>query len=163
MEDGARIHFTHQSPKPGQSGDVYAAGWGGEGRFQNAVANYNGLWQVKTTDGWTYNFRYTPRALPQNVTVLTGFIDPEGRKYEMERDSFGALISISGPSGNWLHFENDAKHRIRKITSTLGREMQYDYEDRGSLGLFSRYSWMRISRNARLPQKCWPSASPETR
>jgi YD repeat-containing protein len=133
MEDGARIHFTHQSPKPGQSGDVYAAGWGGEGRFQNAVANYNGSWQVKTTDGWTYIFPYTPRALPQNVTVLTGFIDPEGGKYEMDRDSFGALISISGPSGNWLHFENDAKHRIRKITSSLGREMQYDYEDHGSL------------------------------
>jgi YD repeat-containing protein len=132
MEDGARIHFTHQSPKPGQSGDVYAAGWGGKGRFQNAVANYNGLWQVRTTDGWTYIFPYTPRALPQNVTVLTGFIDPEGRKYKMERDSSGALISISGPSGNWLHFENDAKHRIRKITSSLGREMQYDY-DRGSL------------------------------
>jgi YD repeat-containing protein len=133
MEDGARVHFTQKSPTPGQSGDVYAAGWGGEGRFRNAVAIYNGSWQVKTTDGWTYLFPYTPHALPQNVTVLTGFIDPEGHKYEMERDSFGSLISVRSPSGNWLHFENDAKHRIHKISSSRGREMQYDYEDRGSL------------------------------
>jgi YD repeat-containing protein len=52
-------------------------------------------WQVKTTDGWTYIFPYRPQALMQNVTVLTGFIDPTGQKYEMERDSFGALMSIS--------------------------------------------------------------------
>ncbi|MGA8272986.1 MAG: DUF6531 domain-containing protein, partial [Candidatus Sulfotelmatobacter sp.] len=134
MEDGRRVHFTHQPAKPGPPSDVYLASWGGEGRFEKAEANFYGnLWQVKTTDGWTYIFPFRPDALMQNVTVLTGFTDPAGRTYEMERDSFGALTSISSPSGKWLHFENDAEHRIRKITSSLGRSVQYDYDAGGRM------------------------------
>jgi len=134
MEDGVRIHFNHQQPKAGQSGDTYLAGWGGEGRFQNAQAVYlGGSWQVKTEDGWTYIFPYRPQALPQNVTVLTGFVDPAGKEYQMERDAFGALISVSSPSGRWLHFENDLQHRIRRITSSQGRDVQYDYDAGGRM------------------------------
>jgi YD repeat-containing protein len=134
MEDGVRIHFNHQQPKAGQLGDTYLAGWGGEGRFNKAQAVYSAnSWQVKTTDGWTYIFPYRPQALMQNVTVLTGFIDPTGQKYEMERDSFGALMSISSPSGKWLHFENDLQHRIRRITSSQGRNVQYSYDKGGRM------------------------------
>jgi YD repeat-containing protein len=135
MEDGARIHFNYQQPKAGQHGDIYAFAWGGEGnRFGNAQAIYSAnSWQVKTRDGWTYIFPYTLLALAQNVTVLTGFIDPAGQKYEMERDSFGSLKSISSRSGKWLHFENDPQHRIRKITSSQGREVQYDYDTAGRM------------------------------
>jgi len=134
MEDGVRIHFIHQEPKAGQPGDIYLAGWGGEGRFRNAQAIYSAnSWQVKTEDGWTYIFPYRPQALMQNVTVLTGFIDPTGQKYEMERDSFGALVSISSPSGKWLHFESDLQHRIRRITSSQGRNVQYDYDAGGRM------------------------------
>ena len=105
MEDGGRTHFVHQPPDATQTGDTYLAVRDGVDRFVNAQAVYAaGSWNVKTTDGWTYIFPYRPQALPQNVTVLTGFIDPEGHKYEMERDSFGALISVTSPSGNWLHF-----------------------------------------------------------
>ena len=135
MEDGVRIHFNHIPPKTGQTGDTYLAGWGGEdGRFENAQAVFSGKsWEVKTTDGWTYIFPYTPRALPQNVTVLTGFIDPAGHEYKMERDSFGALISVSSPSGKWLRFENDSEHRISKITSSQGRTIRYDYDKGGRM------------------------------
>jgi YD repeat-containing protein len=106
----------------------------GVDRFVHAQAVYGGgSWNVKTTDGWTYIFPYRPQALPQNVTVLTGFLDPEGHKYEMRRDSFGALIAVASPSGNWLHFENDSRHRIRKITSSLGRSMQYEYDSGGRM------------------------------
>ena len=132
MEDGGRTHFVHQPPDATQTGDTYLAVRDGVDRFVNAQAVYAaGSWNVKTTDGWTYIFPYRPQALPQNVTVLTGFIDPEGHKYEMERDSFGALISVTSPSGNWLHFESDSLHRIRKITSSFGRRMQYDYDSGG--------------------------------
>jgi YD repeat-containing protein len=133
MEDGARIHFNHH-PLPGQTGDTYLAGWGGEGRFKNAQAIYlGGTWQVKTTDGWTYNFPYRPQALPQNVTVLTNFTDPTGHEYQMERDNSGALISIANPRGEWLHFENDPQHRIRKITSSQGRSVRYAYDTGGRM------------------------------
>lgn len=135
MEDGVRIHYTHLPPATGQTGDTYEAGWGGdEGRFQNTQAVFDGkTWRIKTADGWTYMFPYTPNALPQNVTVLTGFIDPAGNEYKMQRDSFGALVSISSPSGKWLHFENDAQHRISKITSSLGRSIHYDYDAGGRM------------------------------
>jgi YD repeat-containing protein len=135
MEDGHRIHFNYHQPNQGETGPPYQVGWGGEdGRFHNATANFVGSsWEVKTEDGWTYIFPYKPQALPQNVTVLTGFIDPEGREYKMERDQFGSLISIKSPTGNWLRFENDAQHRIQKITSSLGRTMQYDYDAGGRM------------------------------
>ena len=134
MEDGARTHFVHQPPDAAQTGDTYLAVRDGVNRFVHGQAVYAGSsWNVKTTDGWTYIFPYRPQALPQNVTVLTGFLDPEGHKYEMERDSFGALIAVTSPSGNWLHFENDSQHRIRKITSSSGRSMQYDYDSGGRM------------------------------
>ncbi len=134
MEDGARTHFVHQQPNATQTGDTYLAVRDGVDRFVRAQAVFAGdSWNVKTTDGWTYIFPYRPRALPQNVTVLTGFLDPQGHKYEMERDSFGALMDIASPSGNWLHFENDSQHRIRKITSSAGRSVQYEYDSGGRM------------------------------
>jgi YD repeat-containing protein len=134
MEDGLRIHYNHLPPATGQTGDTYQSGWGGEGRFQNTQAVFDGkTWRIKTADGWTYMFPYTPNALPQNVTVLTGFSDPEGNEYKMERDSFGALLSISSPSGKSLHFENDSQHRISKVTSSQGRTMQYEYDASGRM------------------------------
>jgi YD repeat-containing protein len=135
MEDGVRVHYTHLPPATGQTGDTYASSWGSQaGRFQNTQAVFDGkTWRIKTADGWTYMFPYTPHALPQNVTVLTGFIDPEGHEYKMQRDSVGALISISSPSGKWLHFENDSQHRITRITSSQDRTMQYEYDAGGRM------------------------------
>ena len=132
MEDGARTHFVHKQPDA--SGDVYQAGGGTASRFDYAKAIYQGAsWQVKTVDGWTYTFPYKPKALPQNVTVLTGFIDPAGQVYTMERDSFGSLMAVESPSWKWLHFENDSQHRISSITSSLGRSVRYDYDPGGRL------------------------------
>ena len=132
MEDGARTHFVHKQPDA--SGDIYQAGGGTGSRFDYAKAIYSGAtWQVKTVDGWTYTFPYKPKALPQNVTVLTGFIDPGGQEYTMERDSFGSLMTVESRSGKWLHFENDLQHRIRIITSSLGRSVRYDYDPGGRM------------------------------
>ena len=132
-EDGSRVHFVHQQPRAGQQGDTYRVSRGADARFVHTEAVFlGGTWQIKTTDGWTYFFPYRPQALPQYVTVLTSFIDPAGHKFEMERDSFGALLKVTSPSGKWLHFENDSEHRIHKITSSTGRSVTYDYKD-GSL------------------------------
>jgi predicted Zn-dependent protease len=132
-EDGSRVHFVHQPPRAGQLGDTYGVSWGAGKRFVGTEAVFLGdTWQIKTADGWTYFFPYRPQALPQYVTVLTSFIDPAHHKYEMERDSLGALLKVSSPSGKWLHFENDSEHRIHKITSSSGRSVTYDYKG-GSL------------------------------
>lgn len=134
MEDGVRIHYTHVPPQAGQTGDTYQTGWNWKERFENTQAVFDGkTWRIKTTDGWTYMFPYTPHALPQNVTVLTGFLDPAGNEYKMERDSFGGLTSISSPPGKWLHFENDSQHRITRITSSQDRMMRYQYDAGGRM------------------------------
>jgi YD repeat-containing protein len=133
MEDGYRVHFIHQPTQPGQQGEIYSQEKrGADPRFVNAVFSGD-TWQVQTADGWTYFFPYRPHALPQYVTVLTGFVDPKQQRYEMERDSFGALLKVSSPTGQWLHFENDAEHRIHRIASSSGRSVTYDYDDGGHL------------------------------
>ena len=133
-EEGSRVHYVHETDNHGQPGDRYRETWGGGGRFAGTEAVFmSGTWEIKTNDGWTYFFPYRPQALPQYVTVLTSFIDPEQHKYEMERDSSGALLSVSSPSGKWLRFENDAAHRIRSIHASSGRTVTYEYDDTGHL------------------------------
>ena len=130
-DDGTRIHFTHKAPAAGQRGDTYLPSRE-EHRFIEAVF-MGDTWQVTTKNGWTYFFPYRPKALPQYVTVLTGFIDPEHHRYEMERDEFGSLLDVTSASGKWLHFANDDQHRIRKITASSGRTMQYEYDGGGHM------------------------------
>jgi len=38
------------------------------------------------------------------------------------------LLSITSPSGQWMHFEPDAKHRVHRISDSAGRSVTYDYD-----------------------------------
>jgi YD repeat-containing protein len=128
-EQGGRTHFNHVDRKPGDSEDVYQ---GVGGRFTRAVFD-GAVWRVTSNDGWTYLFPYRPRASINNVTVLTGFLDPKGHEFKMVRDDPGDLSSLTTPSGRWLHFERDGGHRIRSISDSSGRSMHYEYDARGRL------------------------------
>jgi YD repeat-containing protein len=130
QEGGGRVHFVHINAKPGEPSENYRATT--PGRFTNAVFEGAG-WRVMTKDGWTYYFPYRAKAQDIDVTVLTGFVDPTGHKYEMARDDSGDLLSIVTPSGKWLHFEHDAAHRFHRITGSGGRSVQYDYNSSGQL------------------------------
>jgi YD repeat-containing protein len=59
---------------------------------------------------------------------LTGFSDPEGNLYKMDRNRFGDLLSIATPSGEWLRFERDSQHRVQRIKSSEGRTVNYEYD-----------------------------------
>lgn len=125
-EDGGRLHFVHSRPSPGVFGDTY--------RANGALAVYAGDgWTVTLHDGSKLYFPYRPNYLGYNVTVLTGYIDPAGDKYEMERNSSGELLSVTAPSGQWLHFERDIEHRVHRISASTGRVATYDYDSRGCL------------------------------
>jgi len=125
-ENGGRLHFVHVPPQPGLTGDTYVA---------------NGSVAVYARDGWTVTqrdrsrlyFPYRPKALGYNVTVLAGYTDPAGHKYEMERNSSGELLSVTTPSGQWLHFERDTQHRVQRISDSTGRAITYDYDLHGCL------------------------------
>ena len=125
-EDGGRLHFVRSRPGPGVFGDAY--------RANGSLAVYAGDgWTVTMHDGSKLYFPYRPNYLGYNVSVLTGYTDPTGKKYEMERNSLGELLSVTTPSGQWLHFERDAEHRVRRISASTGRVLTYDYNSRGCL------------------------------
>jgi len=125
-ESGGRIHFVHVPPRPGQPGDTYVA--------NGAVAVYAGDgWTVTRQDKSKLYFPYRPTALGYNVTVLTGYTDPAGHRYEMKRNSSGELLSVTTPSGQWLQFERDTEHRVHRISDSAGRAITYDYDSRGCL------------------------------
>jgi YD repeat-containing protein len=128
LVDGGRVHFTHSLVLG--LGDTYVARGGGD--YTTAV--YRGdTWTISRKDGWKFFMPYRPKALGQNVTVLTGFSDPAGHLYRMERDASGDLLSITTPSGDWLHFEHDSGHRVSGIESSGGRTVHYDYDSAGCL------------------------------
>jgi YD repeat-containing protein len=130
-EDGGREHFVHVDAKSGEPQELYRPP-SAAGRFTEALYE-SGVWRLTSKDGWTYLFPYRPKAQGAQVTVLTGYIDPTGHKFEMVRDDSGDLLSIVTPSGKWLHFEHDVGHRVRRIRDSLGRAVQYDYDSGGRL------------------------------
>jgi YD repeat-containing protein len=133
VEDGGRIHFIHQPPRPGED-DSYRQVGGWSGPFAGSAAKFDGSeWRVKRNDGWTLYFPYHPDWPPQYTTVLGSFSDPAGREYKMERGNAGDLLSVTTPSGKWLHFDYDGQHRIRRIESSFGRTMRYEYDRGGRL------------------------------
>jgi YD repeat-containing protein len=130
-EDGGRLHFVHDTPRAGESGDVYRSQPGTSG---GPEALFDGnIWHVTLGNGWTYLFPYRPHALGSHVTVLTGYLDPKGHKFEMARDESGDLLGVTTPTGKWLHFEHRPDHTIRRITDSQGRSVQYEYDSGGRL------------------------------
>jgi YD repeat-containing protein len=129
LEDGAQYRFNHAVRTPLQTGDTYVAS---EGEFSTAV--YAGdTWTVTRKDGWKFYFPYRPNAYGQNVTVLTGFTDSDGKAYRMTRDDAGDLLSVTTPDGQWLHVEHDSEHRVRHIEASTGRSVTYTYDAKGCL------------------------------
>jgi YD repeat-containing protein len=132
--DGGRVHYVHAKPLPGQTADTYLANGSGGDFFSRSVAVYAAnSWTITRQDGWKFYFPYRPKALSYNVTVLTGYTDPNGENYKMERDPAGNLLSVTAPSGQWLRFEHDVQNRIRRISDSSGRALTYDYDSGGRL------------------------------
>jgi YD repeat-containing protein len=101
LEDGAQVYFDRVKNEQSFATQLYRAKPYQGDRFSRAEAIYEkDGWRLKTADGWTYFFPYRPKALSAMVTVLTGFIDPAGHRFEMERDAAGDLMSVKTPGGN---------------------------------------------------------------
>ena len=133
FEDGGRLRFTHAQAVAGK-GDTYQAEKAPGNPFSGARAIYRANnWTIERKDGWKFYFPFRPHALPIYVTVLTGFSDPAGHNYEMERSESGDLLSVTAPLGAWLHFDRDSEHRVRSITASTGRTAAYRYDAGGRL------------------------------
>ena len=133
LDDGARLHFlrdfksetgNRQVYRP--SGDSGFWGW-------STLVFENNIWSLTREDGWVYFFPYRPNAYASQVTVLTGYRDPQGRQFEMRRDDSGDLLSLETPTGKWLHFVHDSQHRIIHVANSEGRGLSYEYDPHGRL------------------------------
>jgi len=134
FEDGGQLHFVHAPYIAGQRGDIYQGETADGSPFSRARAIFaGGNWTIERRDGWKFEFPYRPHALASNVTVLTGFSDPAGHKYEMIRDEFGDLVSVTTPAGRSLQFLRDPQHRVRSIADSSGRTVTYGYDGAGRL------------------------------
>lgn len=134
FEDGGQVHFVHAPYVAGQRGDIYQGESADGSPFSRARAIFaGGNWTIERPDGWKFEFPYRPHALGPKVTVLTGFSDPAGHKYEMIRDEFGDLLSVTTPAGRSLQFLRDPEHRVRSIADSSGRTVTYSYDGGGRL------------------------------
>lgn len=134
LETAKSVHFRHLPPGSGQKVDTYIGGALAGSPFSEAHAYFDGkMWTVERPDGWKFYFPYRREAPGANVTVLTGFRDPGGHTYEMTRDVNGDLLSVTTPSGQWLHFKRTRQRTVEEISSSDGRQVRYEYDAGGRL------------------------------
>ncbi|RKZ50326.1 MAG: hypothetical protein DRR16_09445 [Candidatus Parabeggiatoa sp. nov. 3] len=60
--------------------------------------------------------------------------DTDGLIVKYSYNEVGALIAITTPDGEKLHFERDKEHRVNRITDWAGNKYKIDYDLSGALG-----------------------------
>ena len=134
-ENGAQTHFDRDPASDSGGAEAYRGGIDYFSPFsQGKIFMHRFDSDLETTQGWHYFFPYRQTAKSESkLTALTGYSDPQGHRFEMERKSDGDLLSITTPAGKWLHFESDPQHRFRRIEDSEGRVVNYDYDEQGRL------------------------------
>ena len=135
LENGVRTHFDRDTRSDLAGKQAYRGRADYFSPFSQAKIFMHGFdSDLETTEGWHYFFPYRQTAKSDNkLTVLTGYSDPRGHRFEMERNKDGDLLSITTPDRKWLHFEHDEQHRFRRIEDSGGRVLNYDYDVGGRL------------------------------
>jgi len=135
LENGVRTHFDRDAAHDSAGKQAYQGRVDYFSPFSQAKILMHGYdSDLKTLEGWHYLFPYRPNAKSEEkLTVLTGYSDPQGNRFEMARNDAGDLLSVKTPAGKWLHFESDELHRYRRIEDSEGRAVSYDYDQKGRL------------------------------
>jgi YD repeat-containing protein len=136
-EVGTRVHFQRDLRAYEKIDQVYKTSEISNVFFNPRLEFTANIWQLRTSDGWSYVFPYRSDWLGPKVTILTGYSDSEGHQYAMTRTSNGDLASITTPSGYSLAFQHDSASRIQKITDSRGRSVEYFYDKLGRLIRFA--------------------------
>jgi YD repeat-containing protein len=143
LDDGGRIHFERDTSSG--AGQLYRPD-AGSGEWDSSTLVFDGdTWRLTMEDGWAYFFPYRPNAYASQVTALTGFTDPHGHRYDMQRDAAGDLLRLETPSGKWLKFLHDPQHRITRATDSEGHTLLYEYDAGGRLARVSNPQGLRES------------------
>jgi YD repeat-containing protein len=135
LENGVRTHFDRDAASDSAGGQAYQGRADYFSPFSRGRVLMHGFdSDLTAADGWRYFFPYRPTGKSEDkLTILTGYSDPRGRRFEMARNDDGDLLSVRTPEGKWLHFESDEQHRYRRIEDSEGRVVNYDYDPKGRL------------------------------
>lgn len=135
LENGVRTHFDFVPRSGGSRGQIYRARADYFSPFSRANLFMRGFdVEIETTEGWHYFFPFRQAAKAEDkYSVLSGYVDPQGRRFEMQRNNSGDLLRVTTPSGKWLNFERDEQNRFRRIESSEGRTVNYEYDAQGRL------------------------------
>jgi len=135
LENGVRTHFDRDERRDRGGRQAYSGQADYLSPFSLGTIFMRGYdVEIETRDGWRYFFPYRATAkAEEKYAVLTGYSDPHGKRYEMQRNEAGDLMRVTTPAGKWLNFERDEHNRFRQIEDSEGRVVNYEYGSRGEL------------------------------
>jgi YD repeat-containing protein len=133
LEDGGRVQFSRVSRGTGFANAKLRAGTYAGSPFSRSALEWNGNgWDLKTIDGWTYNFPSSgPDRTPQQSALLR--VDTGSGSISIRRNSDGALQRAEGPGGWWINFTSDSTNRVTLAQHSSGRALRYGYDTAGLL------------------------------
>ncbi|HYL85579.1 MAG TPA: cytochrome c oxidase assembly factor Coa1 family protein [Candidatus Angelobacter sp.] len=139
LENGVRTHFDRDTRGDIKGRQAYRGKADYFSPFSLGTIFMRGYdIEIETRDGWHYFFPYRSTAKEEEkYSVLTGYSDPQGRRFEMQRDETGELLRITTPAGKWMNFKHDEHNRFQRIEDSEGRVVNYEYGKRGELVRFA--------------------------
>jgi YD repeat-containing protein len=135
LENGVRTYFDRDAARDSGGRQAYRGRADYFSPFSQGTIMMRGYdIEIEGTDGWHYFFPYRPGAKSEEkYSVLTGYSDPQGKRFEMQRNDAGDLLRVTTPAGQWLKFERDEGNRVRRIEDSKGRVVNYEYDSGGRL------------------------------
>jgi YD repeat-containing protein len=126
LPDGGRVHYDRVSPGTSYSDAVYEH-TGSPSAFFKSRIRWVGGWELKLTNGTTYNFPDGENQVVPQKAALIGVRDRNGNQLTLIRNVDGDLTRIATPNGRSLDFTYDTSHHITKAKDNIGREILYAY------------------------------------
>jgi YD repeat-containing protein len=142
LEDGARINLHRTNLGFGYWDVVFRERQFGGTEFDGARVTWNWPgWKLERQDGLRYLFppAYAP---PPETAALIGIEHRDGSRLALQREPNGELTVARSPNGTELRWEYDDLHRVTRVTSSTGKQVDYTYDPAGFLSKASSQGYV---------------------
>ncbi len=134
-EDGAHVSFRRTSFGTGYANAILRADRQIGNPFSESMLAWNGAgWDLKTTDGWTYQFPSSGPSQSAEQSALTSILSASNKIHiKIKRNAASGPERIEGLEGGSIDFKLDANNRIVEARHSSGHAIQYEYAPNGRL------------------------------